>query len=250
MRAPSRRRNADDVEQGAAELADRGHQDADRSANQRYHRLISRAVAEQGQTTFSSREALYEKARAAQIAALQKYEPPLAEDSFDRECLALEQAIDRVEQESASQRRSGPHLAGNGSELTLAEEAHAFGAAAAIQGQASIGKRPQSFRSKIERGLLLVVALLALALSPLIFFRGIWITDTAVSYLAWPVKMLTERPPVLVTYQVVYSDGGVQKVNVFSDEIERWVSISNMQNATKPYRIVRVIDPAGRIVWG
>src|SRR5215475_8603546 len=83
------------------------------------------------------------------------------------------------------------------------------------------GKRTPSFLSKIERGLLLVVALLALALSPLIFFRGIWITDTAVSYLAWPVKMFTERPPILVTYQVVYSDGGVQKINVFSDEIER-----------------------------
>jgi hypothetical protein len=64
--------------------------------------VISRAVAEQGETTFSSREALYEKARAAQLAALQKYDPPLTEDSLDRERLALEQAIDRVEHESAS----------------------------------------------------------------------------------------------------------------------------------------------------
>jgi len=81
MRAPSRRRNADDVKERAAEPADRGHQDADRSADRRYYTVISRAVAEQGETTFSSREELYEKARAAQLAALQKYEPPLTKDS-------------------------------------------------------------------------------------------------------------------------------------------------------------------------
>jgi hypothetical protein len=134
--------------------------------------------------------------------------------------------------------------------LTLAENAEGFGDLAAIQDQPSTGKGLPSFLSKIERGLLLVVALLALALSPRIFVRGIWITDTAVSYLAWPMKMMTERPPVLATYQIVYSDGSVQKINVFSDEIEKWISVSNRQNATKPYRIVRVIDPAGRIVWG
>ncbi len=49
----------------------RSHQAADRPANQRYYTVISRAVTEQGENTFSSREALYERARAAQMAALQ-----------------------------------------------------------------------------------------------------------------------------------------------------------------------------------
>jgi hypothetical protein len=100
MRTPLRRRNEHEVEQRAADPADRGHQDADRSAHQRYYTVISRAVTEQGETTFSSREALYERARAAQASALQKYHPSLTKDNFDRERLALEQAIDRVERKA------------------------------------------------------------------------------------------------------------------------------------------------------
>jgi hypothetical protein len=33
-------------------------------------------------------------------------------------------------------------------------------------------------------------------------------------------------------------------------EIEKWVTASNKAEANKPYRIVRVLDAQGRIVWG
>jgi hypothetical protein len=94
--------------------------------------VISRAVTEQGENTFSSREALYERARAAQMAALQKYHPSsLTKDDFDRERLALEQAIDQVEQENAITLSSSAHLGTNGSELRLAAKAQKLGAVAA-----------------------------------------------------------------------------------------------------------------------
>jgi hypothetical protein len=106
------------------EVRDRAAGRRDRlPAHERYYKVISRAIAEQSETTFSSREALYEKARAAQLATLQKCHPPLTMDDLDRERLALEQGIDRVEQERTSPQWSRPHLVGNGSELTLAAKA-------------------------------------------------------------------------------------------------------------------------------
>jgi hypothetical protein len=246
MRTTSRRRNGDEAKQRAAEPAVRSHQAADRPANQRYYTVISRAVTEQGENTFSSREALYERARAAQMAALQKYHPSsLTKDNFDRERLALEQAIDQVEQENAITLSSSAHLGTNGSELRLAAKAQKLGAVAANRGQLS---RSKSLLSKIERGILLMFVLAVLALSPLIFIRGVWITDTAVSYLAWPINKITktEYPPALATYQVVYSDGVAQEIRLFPEEIER---VPNMAGAPKHHQIVRVIDPQGRIVW-
>jgi len=249
MRTTSRRRNGDEAKQRAAEPADRSRQAADRPANQRYYTVISRAVTEQGENTFSSREALYERARAAQMAALQKYHPSsLTKDNFDRERLALEQAIDQVEQENAITLSSSAHLGTNGSELRLAAKAQKLGAVAANRGQLSRSKSLLSFLSKIERGILLMFVLAVLALSPLIFIRGVWITDTAVSYLAWPINKITktEYPAALATYQVVYSDGVAQEIRLFPEEIER---VSNMAGAPKHHQIVRVIDPQGRIVW-
>jgi hypothetical protein len=146
MRTTSRRRNGDEAKQRAAEPADRSRQAADRPANQRYYTVISRAVTEQGENTFSSREALYERARAAQMVALQKYHPSsLAKDDFDRERLALEQAIDQVEQENAITLSSSAHLGTNGSELRLAAKAQKLGAVAANRGQLSRSKSLLSF---------------------------------------------------------------------------------------------------------
>jgi hypothetical protein len=63
----------------------------------------------------------------------------------------------------------------------------------------------------------------------------------------WPPK----RPPEMTsaTYQVVYSDGVTQETLLIPAEIERWVAASTEADATKPYRIVRVLDQQGGVVW-
>jgi hypothetical protein len=153
-----------------------------------YYTVIRCAIAERRQSTLTSRHALYERARAAQTAALQKLNPPLSKNDFDRERFALDHAIDRVEQENAGLSRSSVHLAKNQDELMPAAELQTLGSA--DQGQASTSKTLVSFVSKIERGVLAFFALVVLVLSPLIFVRGTWITETAVGYLAWPVDVI------------------------------------------------------------
>jgi hypothetical protein len=62
----------------------------------------------------------------------------------------------------------------------------------------------------------------------------------------------TKRPKGMtpVSYQVVYSDGVTQESRLLPAEIEKWVAESNRAEADKPYRIVRVVDMEGRVVWG
>jgi hypothetical protein len=68
-----------------------------------YYPLISKAVA--GLDTDESRRALYERARAAQLAQLRTVTPPLTEAQITRERLALEEVVCRVEGEAAQRAR-------------------------------------------------------------------------------------------------------------------------------------------------
>ena len=70
-----------------------------------YHPLIARAVAGLEKNTGDGRRALYERARSALIAQLRSTEPALSESEITRERLALEEAIRKVEAESARQNR-------------------------------------------------------------------------------------------------------------------------------------------------
>ena len=70
-----------------------------------YHPLIARAVAGLEKNTGDGRRALYERARTALIAQLRSTEPALSESEITRERLALEEAIRKVEAESARQNR-------------------------------------------------------------------------------------------------------------------------------------------------
>ena len=63
-----------------------------------YYGVISGAVAALDEGTVTTRRALYDRARLAQVEQLRKIDPPLAKKDFDRECWALEDAIRRVEQ--------------------------------------------------------------------------------------------------------------------------------------------------------
>jgi hypothetical protein len=70
-----------------------------------YHPLISRAVASLDKNTGENRRALYERARTALVAQLRGVVPPLDESEITRERLALEEAIRKVEAESARHAR-------------------------------------------------------------------------------------------------------------------------------------------------
>jgi hypothetical protein len=66
-----------------------------------YHALISRAVAGLENNTGENRRVLYERARAALVNQLRGVDPPLEEADITRERLALEEAIRRVEADTA-----------------------------------------------------------------------------------------------------------------------------------------------------
>jgi hypothetical protein len=71
-----------------------------------YYPLIARAVAGLDKNTGDARRALYERARAALVAQLRGVTPALDESDVTRERLALEEAIRKVEGESARQSTS------------------------------------------------------------------------------------------------------------------------------------------------
>jgi hypothetical protein len=66
----------------------------------------------------------------------------------------------------------------------------------------------------------------------------------------WSPKHPPEKTPA--TYNLVYSNGTTQEIRFIPSEIDRWVNASNKAKAdeNKPYRIVRVVDQQGRVVWG
>jgi hypothetical protein len=67
-----------------------------------YYSLIKKAVTRlDPPAPRESRRALYERARAAQVAQLRNISPPLSEAEITQEQLALEEALRRVEAEAA-----------------------------------------------------------------------------------------------------------------------------------------------------
>ncbi|MGD9541904.1 hypothetical protein [Methylocystis sp.] len=73
-----------------------------------YHSLISRAVAALPQSTPDARQAVYERARKALFNQLRGIQPPVAEADIAAEGRALEEAIERVETESAVKQAQAP----------------------------------------------------------------------------------------------------------------------------------------------
>jgi hypothetical protein len=73
-----------------------------------YQPLILRAVEGLDKNTSENRRALYERARTALVAQLRGVVPALEESEITRERLALEEAIRKVEAESARRAREAP----------------------------------------------------------------------------------------------------------------------------------------------
>src|SRR6186713_1103806 len=70
-----------------------------------YHPLIARAVTSLEKNTGENRRSLYERARVALVAQLRGVVPALDESEITRERLSLEEAIRKVEAESARNAR-------------------------------------------------------------------------------------------------------------------------------------------------
>src|SRR6202161_1592938 len=71
-----------------------------------YHPLIARAVEGLQKSTGEARRALYERARTALVTQLRSVDPPLSETEINKERLALEDAIRKVEGETARKART------------------------------------------------------------------------------------------------------------------------------------------------
>jgi hypothetical protein len=87
-----------------------------------YHPLIARAVGGLEKDTAENRRALYERARTALVTQLRSTVPPLEEAEITRERLALEEAIRRVEVESARRAREAPKSDGQAANRTAEAE--------------------------------------------------------------------------------------------------------------------------------
>ena len=70
-----------------------------------YYPLIARAVTGLDKNSGEARRALYERARTALVTQLRGIDPPLSEQDITRERLALEEAIRKVEAETARRPR-------------------------------------------------------------------------------------------------------------------------------------------------
>src|SRR6188508_1799994 len=88
-----------------------------------YYPLIARAVSGLDKNTGENRRALYDRARVALVAQLRSVQPKLEESEITRERLALEEAIRKVEAESARQAREAVRPAIRRPEISRREEA-------------------------------------------------------------------------------------------------------------------------------
>jgi ATP-binding cassette subfamily B protein len=86
----------------------------------RYYPLIFRGVAGLDNNTSQRRRALYEHLRTELVKHLESYNPPLTQAEVKRECLAFEEAVDRVEAEQSG-RPSQPEPASDVAPLRTAE---------------------------------------------------------------------------------------------------------------------------------
>src|SRR5712672_2604408 len=73
-----------------------------------YYPLIAKAVTGLEKSTGEARRALYDRARSALVAQLRGVTPALSESDITREQLSLEEAVRKVETESARRSRTDP----------------------------------------------------------------------------------------------------------------------------------------------
>lgn len=154
-----------------------------------YYAVISTAVASLDQSTESSRRAFYDRARTALLVELRKAEPPIKQQEFDRERLALEHAIRRVEQE-AVKTVTPPVEPEPKAEIAVPVRPPAKNTEPLASGSRDKTTTVQKILSVLSNTTMtatVVVAMGLLLLLPTIFvFGAAWLAPIALDYLAWP----------------------------------------------------------------
>jgi hypothetical protein len=112
-----------------------------------YYPLIARAVAGLDPNTGEIRRALYERARTALVAQLRNSDPPLEEADITAERLALEDAIRRIEADTAVR----PAVAGTTADAVSSEPATGAAAASALPASEDAGKGDKTKNEKPGR---------------------------------------------------------------------------------------------------
>ncbi|MGJ0619550.1 MAG: hypothetical protein ACR65Z_02420 [Methylocystis sp.] len=107
-----------------------------------YHSLIARAVAALPQSTPDTRQAVYERARKALFNQLRGIQPPVAEDDIAAEGRALEEAIERVEADSAAKQAQAPRPGAEASAPRSIASAKLAGRALAENGDSNWRETP------------------------------------------------------------------------------------------------------------
>jgi hypothetical protein len=114
-----------------------------------YYPLVAKAIAGLERNTGEGRRALYERARSALVAQLRGMsDPPLTEAEITRERLALEEAIRKVEAESARRPRDIPRADPPPAKAESARNPDAPPASPAAAGPPAPGERPSLSRNR------------------------------------------------------------------------------------------------------
>ena len=151
-----------------------------------YYPVISHAVTALRENTASTRRALYDRARAVLTAQLRGRDPPLDQKDFNREFLALENAINRIEQPLAA-----PQI---NAETETQSPPQRFSApvstGVADQAKISPSKKILTVLSNIAMGGagLLMMVLFAIIPTALVL-GGALVADKVLHYLVWPVAI-------------------------------------------------------------
>jgi hypothetical protein len=159
-----------------------------------YYTVMARAVSGLPENTAAARQILYERARAALVATLTGQNPPVAEADIERERLALEKGIQKVEKESLllqdDESKVGPQVPMQSPSVIKATDTAEMGRAGALAFNTdgvtqTAGKHRSGHTLRLLDLILLGLSCSgSIALVGLIFIMGAaWFTSHILSYL-------------------------------------------------------------------
>lgn len=156
-----------------------------------YYDVIAKAVAALDGHTVATRRALYDRARSALIAQLRAIDPPLADKDVERQRLALDDAIEQVEQENVLQQQAVLHRIMTETKLQNAETTDHLlpDQSPSTDVRTSRKKLLSTISNVATTGAGLVVMLALLAIPVLLVLGGVWISEKALDFLVWPVQI-------------------------------------------------------------